>query len=224
MTYSHKNTNQQAINLPVGKVVCVGRNYAEHAKELNNPVPTTPLLFMKPASSLVSLSNNGTINFPKDKGDCHFETEIAILIQQDITLDTPEGKIHEAIWGYALALDLTLRELQSTLKAKGHPWEKAKCFDGACPITHFLPASALPKAPEDIKYKLHYNGSIEQVGNTQNMITSIVPLLHYMAEFFTLNAGDVILTGTPAGVGKLTVGDSLKLSLEKVLSVSATVI
>lgn len=222
MRYTHKDAQQNLIDLPVGKIVCVGRNYAEHAKELGNAVPKSPLLFMKPASTLVSLIDGGKTTFPKDKGSCHFETEIAILIKDTITASTTVTDITEAIWGYGLALDLTLRDLQSELKAKGHPWEKAKCFDGACPITGFLAAKALPNAPENITYQLDYNHKPQQFGNTQDMITPIIKLLQYMAEHFTLYSGDIVLTGTPSGVGQLASGDLLVLSLEDTLSVSTT--
>ncbi len=117
--------------MPLGKVVCVGRNYAAHAKELNNPVPTEPVLFMKPSTALVKLDEPLVI--PTDLGECHFEAEMSILIGQSLSNCT-EDQASTAIAGIGLALDLTLRELQQELKEKRLPWEKAKSFDGACPV------------------------------------------------------------------------------------------
>ncbi|MBL4608594.1 MAG: fumarylacetoacetate hydrolase family protein, partial [Pseudomonadales bacterium] len=131
MKYSHRFVEGETLSLATGKVVCVGRNYAEHAKELNNPVPTSPLLFIKPSTSLVSMDE--PIELPVSGEPCHFETEISVLIGDVISKQTPEN-IQDKIAGYGLGLDLTLRELQNKLKSKGHPWEISKAFDGSCPL------------------------------------------------------------------------------------------
>ena len=135
MQYKHQYIDGTEADLPVGKVVCVGRNYADHAAELNNPVPTTPMLFMKPAPALVPLDE--PFEVPMDFGSVHFETEMAVLIGQRLK-NANKHEIEDAIVGVGIALDLTLRDLQTKLKERGHPWEKAKAFDGSCPISAFV--------------------------------------------------------------------------------------
>ena len=198
----------------VGKIVCVGRNYAEHAKELNNPIPNSPILFIKPASSVVSFGP--TISIPKNQGSVHHELEIAILIGQPLKSATPV-QVAEGIVGVGLALDLTLRDVQTKLKEKGHPWELAKSFDGACPLTNFVSVPEMqPEQWQAFTLMLEKNGHAQQQGSSGEMLFQIIPLIAHISEHFSLQPGDVILTGTPAGVGPLQVGDSLscQLSLE----------
>lgn len=204
---------------PVGKVVCVGRNYAAHAKELNNPVPTTPLLFIKPSTSVVDIES--PMQLPRDQGEVHYETELALLIGSKLK-DASEMEAQSAIAGIGVALDLTLRELQSQLKDKGHPWEISKSFDGACPLSTFIKCS-----PEldltQLKYQMNLNGELRQSGDTREMITPIVTLIALMSRHFTLLPGDVVLTGTPAGVGVLNSGDQFDVSVSNGLSISGRV-
>lgn len=203
--------NQQLYPATLGKIVCVGRNYAEHAKELNNPIPSSPLLFIKPASSAVPLSPSFSI--PHGQGSVHHELEIAILIGQPLK-NASEEQVAASIAGVGLGLDLTLRDVQAKLKEKGHPWERAKSFDGACPLTSFV--SLAPTSKHDwqsIGLTLEKNEKVQQQGNSGEMLFSILPLIAHMSEHFSLQAGDVILTGTPAGVGPLEVGDSLVCTL-----------
>ena len=188
---------------PVGKVVCVGRNYADHARELNNPVPSTPILFIKPATAVVPFAEE--ISIPAAKGECHHELELALLIGKPLTAVTPE-QAAAGIAGYGLALDLTLRELQSQLKAKGQPWELAKSFDGACPVSGFVEPQRLAQ-PQNARLQLSINERIQQDGNTNAMLTPILELLAFISAHFTLRPGDLVLTGTPAGVGPLQDGD-----------------
>lgn len=192
---------------PLTKVVCVGRNYAEHARELNNPVPDSPILFIKPESSVVDLHQPLLI----PSSDCHYETEVAVLIGQELS-NAPVDKVKDAIAGLGLALDLTRRELQSALKDKSHPWEIAKAFDGACPLSYFVLPEDLP-ALDMIEFGLKINGEPKQQSKTSDMLTPILPLISYMSSFFTLRPGDVVLTGTPKGVGALKPGDRLSLQL-----------
>ena len=220
MSYQHLFVDASAANLPLGKVVCVGRNYAEHARELNNPVPSEPLLFLKPATAVVPLDQ--PLRLPQGKVDVHYETEIALLIGQTLSGEVTEAQALQGIAGIGLALDLTLRELQDQLKAKGHPWERAKAFDGACPLSHFVRPEQLPNL-QDIALQLHINGVLRQQGNSSEMITPIIVLLQQIACVFTLQPGDVVITGTPAGVGVLSAGDRLELSIPGVLKQSATV-
>lgn len=195
--------------LPAGKIVCVGRNYAEHAKELNNPVPAEPILFIKPATAVASMHE--PIVVPRGQGACHFETELAILLGAPLK-NADEAQAQAAIAGIGLGLDLTLREVQDGLKAKGLPWEKAKAFDGACPLSNFV-APTLVGDLGQVRIRLLVNGESRQDGNTSDMLTPVLPLLAYMSTFFTLEAGDVVLTGTPKGVGPLQAGDKLQAIL-----------
>jgi len=203
--------DQQRYSHTLGKVVCVGRNYAAHAKELNNPIPSSPILFIKPGSSAVPFAPSFSI--PADQGRVHYELEIAILIGQPLKNATQQ-QVADGIAGIGLGLDLTLRELQAQLKEQGHPWERAKSFDGACPMTDFVSIEASNAADwQTLELILEKNGQVQQQGSSADMLFPILPLIAHMSENFSLQAGDVILTGTPAGVGPLAVGDDLTGSL-----------
>ncbi|EIK63357.1 fumarylacetoacetate hydrolase family protein [Pseudomonas lactis] len=210
MSYQHKYVDGTNIHFPVGKVVCIGRNYAEHAKELDNPVPTEPLLFIKPGSCVVPLEVGFAI--PTERGSVHYEAEIAVLIGKPLSAKPSREEVLDAISGFAPALDLTLRDKQAELKAKGLPWEIAKSFDGAAVIAPFVVSSTFADMA-DIGIRLSINGEVRQDGNSAQMLNPIVPMIQYMAGCFSLQAGDVILTGTPAGVGPLNVGDEVVLEL-----------
>jgi len=201
------------VDLPLGKVVCVGRNYAAHARELNNPVPAEPVLFIKPNTSLAPLGE--VIFIPAHLGECHFETEMSILIGQPLTQCT-EQQAQQAILGVGIGLDLTLRDLQQQLKDKSLPWEKAKSFDGACPASEFISPDTLGDLQQQ-QIRLRLNQQLRQDGNTADMLTAVLPLLVYISQFFTLLPGDLVFTGTPAGVGPLAVGDQLDISLSEVI-------
>jgi 2-keto-4-pentenoate hydratase/2-oxohepta-3-ene-1,7-dioic acid hydratase in catechol pathway len=218
--YQHQDLNAKAIKLPPGKVVCVGRNYLGHIKELNNNVTTQAMLFMKPSTALCSLS--GPISIPKQLGSCHHETEIAVLIQEPLTHASPL-QARAAIWGYGLALDLTLRDLQSKLKAKGHPWERAKAFDGSCPISGFVPRKKI-EAEDKLQFSLHINGLLRQQGNSGDMLRDVPSLLAEISQTFTLLPGDIVLSGTPQGVAELKVKDKLSLSLDGHFSIDTKVV
>jgi 2-keto-4-pentenoate hydratase/2-oxohepta-3-ene-1,7-dioic acid hydratase in catechol pathway len=221
MSYQHQYVDGTRIHYPLGKVVCIGRNYAEHAKELNNPVPSEPLLFIKPGSCVVPLE--GGFKIPTDRGSVHFEVEIAVLLGKALSTHPSEEEVLDAISGFAPALDLTLREVQTRLKDKGFPWEMCKSFDGACVLTPFVPASTFSDLT-NIDVRLTINGEVRQDGNSQLMINPIVPMIQYMAANFSLMAGDVIMTGTPAGVGPLNVGDELIVELPGTSQFSGTVL
>ena len=210
MNYQHKYTDGTRIHFPVGKVVCVGRNYAEHAKELNNPVPTEPLLFIKPGSCVVS--SEGGFAIPQNRGAVHYEIEIAVIIGKPLSTKPSEEEVIDAISGFAPALDLTLREVQDGLKAKGLPWELAKSFDGACVLAPFIHRGVV-KDINQLGVRLTINGEVKQEGSSADMLNPIVPLIQHMAGHFRLLPGDVILTGTPAGVGKLAAQDQLLMEL-----------
>ena len=211
MSYQHQYLDGTRIHFPMGKVVCVGRNYAEHAKELNNPVPTEPLLFIKPGSCVVALDDSFSI--PNDeRGAVHYEAEIAVLIGKPLSRKPNAEEVLDAISGFAPALDLTLRDKQAELKGKGLPWEIAKSFDGACVLAPFVQSSTFADLA-DIGIRLTINGEVRQDGNSALMLNPIVPMIQHMAACFSLQAGDVIMTGTPVGVGPLNVGDELVLEL-----------
>jgi len=208
--FQHLTIENQIIDLPLGKVVCVGRNYAEHAKELGNEVPDAPILLIKPATAVVPLVPNSSI--PQDQGSVHHEAEIALLISKEAK-DISADKAWDVVSHITVALDLTLRDVQSRLKENAHPWEIAKGFDGACPLGNWVPVSQINNK-DDMAIELIKNGEQKQKGHSTQMITSISDLIAYTSKFFTLQPGDVILTGTPAGVGPLASGDELRVILD----------
>jgi 2-keto-4-pentenoate hydratase/2-oxohepta-3-ene-1,7-dioic acid hydratase in catechol pathway len=218
--FSHQTTSNESLNLSLGKIVCVGRNYADHAKELGNEIPKAPLLFMKPATAAVELEKPFSI--PQDQGDVHHEVEIAVLISKTAS------KISEAeAWDYVshvgVALDLTLRDVQSKLKEKCQPWEMAKAFDGSCPLSKWTPVENIADK-NNIAIRLERNGEVKQDGNSNMMLTSIPKLIAYISQYFTLEAGDVVITGTPAGVGPLNSGDKLNATLDNQFTFETQVI
>lgn len=211
MSYRHQWADGSAIALPAGKVVCVGRNYAAHARELGNVVPETPMLFLKPATALVPLGPDFAI--PAGRGECHHETEITVLVGSTLSGVVSEAEARAAIAGIGIGLDLTLRDVQNALKQKGHPWEVAKAFDGAAPMGPFLdPAGHADLAA--ITLALTVNGELRQSGSSADMVTGIVPLLQFIATIFTLQPGDIVMTGTPEGVAALQSGDALAVGLD----------
>lgn len=188
----------------LGKIVCVGRNYAAHAAELNNPLPAAPILFIKPATAAVALEQS--IKIPSDRGAVHHETELAILIGAKLC-HVNAAEAAAAIAGIGIALDLTLRDIQDQLKKDGHPWERAKAFDGAYPVSHFVSPHAVDL--QNLTIQLWRNGKLQQDGNTNQMLFPVIALLCEISCNFTLLPGDIVSTGTPAGVGPLQAGDQL---------------
>lgn len=209
MSYSHHWVSGQSVPWALSKIVCVGRNYAEHAKELNNPIPSEPLLFIKPSTCAAELEQ--AIQLPAVDEAVHYETELALLIGERVCKAQPQ-QCASAIAGIGLALDLTLRQRQSELKAKGHPWELAKAFDGACPLSRWLPGEQIGDL-QALTLSLSINGQLRQSGDTGHMLTPCLSLVSAISQHFTLLPGDVVITGTPAGVGQLAAGDKLELSL-----------
>jgi 2-keto-4-pentenoate hydratase/2-oxohepta-3-ene-1,7-dioic acid hydratase in catechol pathway len=219
MAYQHRFLNGQACELTLGKIVCVGRNYADHAKELNNPIPSEPMLFIKPATAASELES--AFGIPTEFGSVHFETEMSVLIGATLC-KADEAMANEAIIGIGVGLDLTLRDLQDGLKAKGHPWEKAKSFDGACPLSVFVTPDQVDDL-QDVQIRLVVNGEVKQDGNSAYMLNKVLPLISYISQFFTLEPGDVVMTGTPAGVGPIAQGDSIFVEVSGWLSVHPSV-
>ena len=203
----------------VGKIVCLGRNYADHIRELGNAVPDRPVLFIKPATSL--LAQGGEIVIPPYSKECHHEAELALLIgrrAKDLTEDTAM----EYVAGYGVAVDLTLRDVQDELKKKGLPWETAKGFDTACPLSDFVPAGKIAD-PHDLRIVMRVNGEVRQDGSTALMLRRIPQILQEITAIFTLEEGDVVLTGTPAGVSPIQSGDRLRAEIEGVAYLEVTV-
>ncbi|MDF1895828.1 fumarylacetoacetate hydrolase family protein [Rahnella contaminans] len=207
--YQHRDWHGALLDFPVNKVVCVGNNYADHIKEMGSQISAEPVVFIKPETALCDIRQ--PLAIPKDLGAVHHEVELAVLIGTPLKQAT-EDRVANAIAGYALALDLTLRDLQTKFKAAGQPWEKAKGFDSSCPISGFIPVSEFGDA-QQADLQLFVNGETRQEGNTRNMLTPLLPLIAYMSRYFTLRAGDIILTGTPQGVGPLKAGDEIVATL-----------
>ncbi|WP_265586524.1 MULTISPECIES: fumarylacetoacetate hydrolase family protein [Acinetobacter] len=208
----NNGSKQQGVfmNTQPSKIVCVGRNYAEHAKELGNAVPDRPILFMKPPSSLATLAQGVAWN--QALGECHYECEICLQIAHPLSQEIDKNKALEAIGAITLGLDLTLRDLQSELKNKGQPWERAKAFDGACILADWIEADEIGDLQE-LELVLMINGEQRQHGFSRDMLFDIGALLVEINQSFSLQAGDVIMTGTPAGVGALNPNDQLTMKL-----------
>jgi 5-carboxymethyl-2-hydroxymuconate isomerase len=193
-------TNQE---FNIGKIVCLARNYAEHIRELGNETPAAPVLFMKPASSVIG--DGDSVRIPTYSQECHYEIELAVLIGKQCRGVASENAIDYVV-GYGVAIDMTLRDVQNQLKAKGLPWEIAKGFDTACPLSDFVPAATVTD-PHTLNLKLAVNGETRQDGCSSDMINRIPHIIAHISAIFTLEPGDVILTGTPAGVGQVLAGD-----------------
>jgi 2-keto-4-pentenoate hydratase/2-oxohepta-3-ene-1,7-dioic acid hydratase in catechol pathway len=191
------------------KIICIGRNYAEHAKELNNPVPKSPVVFMKPSSAM--LVNDKPFYYPEFTKDLHHEAEIVLKVAKNGKHVQPEfasGYFEEIAFG----IDFTACDVQERCKEKGHPWEIAKAFDGSAPLSRFIPLEDVPD-PKAIEFKLRKNGEVVQHGNTADLLFSFEDIIVYVSKFFTLHMGDLIFTGTPAGVGPVQIGDKLEGSI-----------
>ncbi len=203
------------------KIIGVGRNYDAHIREMQ-AVPTgEPVLFVKPSTSLCPVTE--PVAIPTDMGAVHHEVELAVLIERGGSSISEAGAM-DHVGGYGLALDLTLRDLQGVAKKKGLPWAVAKGFDGACPVTPRFTGKAAVEDVHRLGISLRVNGETRQQGNTAQMIFRLPCLIAFISRFFTLQAGDLILTGTPAGVGPLQPGDQLALELENIARVETEVI
>jgi len=193
------------------KIICIGRNYSEHARELNNDIPTEPVVFMKPDSAL--LRNNDPFYIPSFSQDVHYECELIVRINRLGKNIEPKfaNRYYDEI---GLGIDFTARDLQNKLKDKGLPWEKAKAFDRSAVIsTDFIPKIELPDV-NAIKFQLKKNGEVVQNGDSSFMLFPVDELISQVSNYFTLKIGDLIYTGTPAGVGPVAIGDRLEGFLE----------
>lgn len=188
------------------KIICIGRNYADHAKEMNSAVPEVPMFFMKPD---IALLRPGTPFFyPSFSNDIQYECEVVVKIDR-VGKNIAERFAHKYYSEIGLGIDFTARDLQAECKKKGHPWEIAKSFEGSAAISKdFIPVEGLDL--QHLHFSMHQNGTVVQNGSTADMIFSIDALISYISTFMTLKKGDLIYTGTPAGVGPIAIGDTLK--------------
>jgi len=192
------------------KIIAIGRNYAEHIEELNNERPSSPVVFLKPDTAI--LKNNAPFYHPEFSKNIHHEAELVLKVCR-------EGKYIQKEFAYryfdeiGVGIDFTARDLQEQCKSKGLPWEIAKAFNGSAPIGGFLPVSEF-KDLNDINFHLLINGDLRQKGNTSMMLFDFGDIIAYISRFFTLKKGDLIFTGTPAGVGKVNIGDRLEGFIE----------
>jgi len=188
------------------KILAIGQNYAEHNKELNNAVPSEPVVFMKPDSAI--LKNNKPFFIPDFTEELHYETELIVKFNRlGKNIDAKFSQRYFAEIG--LGVDFTARDLQRKLKAGGKPWEISKAFDNSAVIGNFLPVAELGDI-QNISFRLDLNGKTVQNGNSANMIFPINELISYVSRFFTIKIGDILFTGTPEGVGKVAIGDRLE--------------
>lgn len=201
------------------KIIGVGRNYAAHAKELGNAVPKAPVLFLKPTSSY--LKNGGTIEIPHNESSLHHEVELAVVIAKKAR-DVSESSAMDYVAGYALALDMTARDLQSAAKSAGLPWSLAKGQDTFTPISPILPKTAVPN-PDDLELWLKVDEEIRQKGSTKDMIFKLPFLISFISSYMTLFEGDVILTGTPPGVGPVKEGQKITAGITGLMDVEFNV-
>ncbi len=192
------------------KLICIGRNYTEHIKELENERPSDPVVFLKPDTAI--LLKKQPFFIPDFSNDVHHEVEILVKINR-VGKYIDKKFAHKYYKEIGLGIDFTARDLQSQLKTKGLPWEKSKAFDGSAVIGNWLSTEEL-KNVDDINFTLQKNDVIIQQGNTSHMLWKIDELIEYVSKYFTLKIGDIIFTGTPAGVGKVIANDKLKGFIE----------
>jgi len=213
---SIKNANQE---FAVGKIVCVGRNYAEHAKELGNEIPEKPVVFFKPASALIYSGEK--IIHPTFSKDMHHEVELVLLIGKTVK-NANKTEAEDAIVGYGIGLDMTLRDIQTELKKKGHPWTTAKCFDTSAVVSDFILKSDY-KLTLDEEISLSVNGQIRQKEKLNKMLFRPAEMVEYISSLMTLEEGDLVFTGTPAGVSKVVVGDRLVGEIQNISKLEVSV-
>jgi len=205
--------------IEVRKIFCLGKNYAEHAKEMHSEIPTTPVVFLKPSTAI--LTNGEDIVIPKISHEPHHEVELIVAIGR-------EGKnikathAYDYLLGYGIGLDMTLRDVQNEAKRKGNPWTVSKGFDTSAPVSDIIPKSNIPD-PHKLTVRCTVNSNIRQQGSTGDMIFSIPAVIEYLSSLFTLEPGDVIFTGTPEGVGPVHDGDRIVAELVGHISIAHTI-
>lgn len=211
-----RNSNKE---FTVGKILCVGKNYLDHAIEMGGKVPEVPLIFMKPTSTLIY--DGEIINHPSYSNEMHHEVELVLLIGEKIR-NADEKEAEDAIYGYGVGLDMTLRDLQKKFKDAGHPWTLAKGFDDSAIVSDFIEKDVYKLTGEE-EIKLYKNGKIQQSSKLSKMIFSPVHIVKFLSEHMTLEPGDLIYTGTPEGVSKVERGDVLKSSISNIAEIENTI-
>jgi 2-keto-4-pentenoate hydratase/2-oxohepta-3-ene-1,7-dioic acid hydratase in catechol pathway len=211
MTMGTINIKGRTEPLGVPKIVCVGRNYREHAVEMKAEVPRDPVLFLKPATAIVHSGEN--IVLPSFSREMHHEVELVVAVAQRAR-NIPADDAWDIVAGYGVGLDMTLRDLQGVAKQKGLPWAIAKGFDTSAPVSDFVPPSAAGPRPV-FEIECSVNGSRRQIASTSAMIFDVGYLLHYISTIFTLEPGDLVFTGTPEGVGQVRPGDTIEARLSE---------
>jgi 2-keto-4-pentenoate hydratase/2-oxohepta-3-ene-1,7-dioic acid hydratase in catechol pathway len=192
------------------KIFCVGRNYADHAKELKNEVPDEPVIFMKPKSAL--LQQHTPFYYPEFTNELHYECELVLRIAKNgkYIQEKHASKYYDAV---TVGIDFTARDIQNELKQKGLPWERAKAWDNSAVVGKWVPYTAL-KNKANVNFALYKNKELVQQGNSEEMLFPFDYIVSYISNFFSINIGDLIFTGTPAGVGEAVVGDELEGFME----------
>jgi 2-keto-4-pentenoate hydratase/2-oxohepta-3-ene-1,7-dioic acid hydratase in catechol pathway len=193
------------------KIICIGRNYAKHAEELNNPIPEEPVVFLKPETAL--LLKKHPFFIPEHSNEVHHEVELVVKINR-LGKHIEPRFAHKYYSEIGLGIDFTARDVQARCKEKGLPWEKAKAFDGSAAVSRFFPIDTLGGNVQDLHFHLDINGNTVQKGHSANMLFKVDALISHVSKYFTLKTGDLIFTGTPAGVGKVERDDLLELYLE----------
>ena len=198
--------------MPIAKILCVARNYADHAREMGTPVPDAPIFFLKPSTAL--LGDGGTIRLPRESSRVEVETELAVILGRG-GRDVPPSEAMRLVAGYAIFFDITARDLQAAARKDGSPWTAAKGFDTFAPLSRAVPVSAIPD-PHGLAIRLQVTGVVRQDSNTRHMVFRIPELLAAASRVMTLERGDVFATGTPAGVWPIEPGDLLDAKIERV--------
>ena len=217
MTLTNPSTGER---LRVGKVLCIGRNYALHAAEMGTAVPQSPVVFLKPSTAIVR--TQGTVVLPEMTSNVHHELELVVVIGPG-GRNIRESKALDHAMAYAVGLDMTARDLQSEAKKKGRPWSVAKGFDTFAPLGPLVPADKVAD-PQALTILLKVNGTVRQHGHTGDMIFSVARLISYCSRVFTLEPGDLLYTGTPEGVGPVISGDQLEAGCTGLPSLTVTVV
>ncbi len=202
--------------IPVGKILCIGRNYQEHTREMKADVPESPVVFLKPSSALLSTGED--IVIPSVSREVHHEVELVVAISRE-GKNISEAKAKEYILGYAVGLDMTMRDVQAEAKRKGLPWSTAKGFDTSAPLSDVIEALEV-KDPSSLEIMCNVNGTVRQRTFARAMIFSVDQLLSYVSTIFTLERGDLIFTGTPAGVDRVVAGDIITAELINYVSIT----
>lgn len=204
-------------SLTPGTFYCIGKNYSKHARELGGEVPEEPVIFIKPPASY--MQDGAKIKLPRFSDNIHHEVELVVVIGENCAAIEPR-EAHKIIAGFAVGVDLTLRDVQNKAKEQGHPWAVAKGFYGSAPISKIVPATGIKEPNPVFELELKVNSVTKQKSNTREMERNIGELISYIANVFTLTAGDCIFTGTPEGVGRIVPGDKIEAALGNLVTLS----